>query len=268
MWRGWSLHKRAVANTASPRLSAAVRSSSRPIDPDRSPSWRPPERRWLSMGEKEEGQALDWRSNGCRRCRRPRKDPVATSIGAADERRERGLPRPGRGPSVRVRLGLCIVDREIDPSIPLLGREEVALQRERPLFQSPRSCCFPFYHSQRLAERTFRIKPGVYATSADTIVQCWLTDPTRLATELQSWEAVRGRDLPWRRRRDAYGLVMAEVLLQQTAAASVVPIWSKVARSITRDPKKISSRHLMRSCSGKSSDSGSGSSGSSDCVRR
>ena len=56
MWRGWSLHKRAVANTASPTLSAAVRSSSRPIDPDRSPSWRPPERRWLSREKRRKAR--------------------------------------------------------------------------------------------------------------------------------------------------------------------------------------------------------------------
>ncbi len=55
-----------------------------------------------------------------------------------------------------------------------------------------------------------------------------------LAAQLQSWEAVNGRDLPWRRRRDAYGLVVAEVLLQQTVAASVVPVWSNVLAHYSR----------------------------------
>lgn len=47
----------------------------------------------------------------------------------------------------------------------------------------------------------------------------------RLASDLRSWGAAKGRKLPWRRRRDAYALLVAEVLLQQTTAASVVPVW-------------------------------------------
>ena len=35
-------------------------------------------------------------------------------------------------------------------------------------------------------------------------------------TELLSWYAEHGRDLPWRRTRDPYAVLVSEVMLQQT----------------------------------------------------
>ena len=43
---------------------------------------------------------------------------------------------------------------------------------------------------------------------------------------LLAWYAERRRDLPWRRTRDPYGILVAEVMLQQTQAARVAPRWS------------------------------------------
>jgi A/G-specific adenine glycosylase len=40
---------------------------------------------------------------------------------------------------------------------------------------------------------------------------------------LLAWFAVEGRDLPWRRTRDPYAILVSEVMLQQTQAARVVP---------------------------------------------
>jgi A/G-specific adenine glycosylase len=40
---------------------------------------------------------------------------------------------------------------------------------------------------------------------------------------LLTWFAANGRDLPWRRTRDPYAILVAEVMLQQTQAARVVP---------------------------------------------
>jgi len=40
---------------------------------------------------------------------------------------------------------------------------------------------------------------------------------------LLSWFADNGRDLPWRRTRDPYAILVSEVMLQQTQAARVVP---------------------------------------------
>lgn len=40
---------------------------------------------------------------------------------------------------------------------------------------------------------------------------------------LLDWFAVNGRDLPWRRTRDPYAILVSEVMLQQTQVARVVP---------------------------------------------
>ena len=42
---------------------------------------------------------------------------------------------------------------------------------------------------------------------------------------LLAWFAERGRDLPWRRTRDPYAILVSEVMLQQTQASRVVPRW-------------------------------------------
>jgi A/G-specific adenine glycosylase len=40
---------------------------------------------------------------------------------------------------------------------------------------------------------------------------------------LLAWYAVHGRDLPWRRTRDPYAILVSEVMLQQTQVERVVP---------------------------------------------
>ena len=40
---------------------------------------------------------------------------------------------------------------------------------------------------------------------------------------LLAWYAENGRDLPWRRTRDPYAILVSEVMLQQTQVARVVP---------------------------------------------
>jgi A/G-specific adenine glycosylase len=42
---------------------------------------------------------------------------------------------------------------------------------------------------------------------------------------LLAWYAAEGRDLPWRRTRDPYAILVSEVMLQQTQVARVVPRW-------------------------------------------
>jgi len=42
---------------------------------------------------------------------------------------------------------------------------------------------------------------------------------------LLDWHAATRRDLPWRRTRDPYLVLVSEVMLQQTQAARVVPFW-------------------------------------------
>jgi len=42
-------------------------------------------------------------------------------------------------------------------------------------------------------------------------------------SELLAWFATHGRDLPWRRTRDPYAILVSEVMLQQTQVGRVVP---------------------------------------------
>jgi A/G-specific adenine glycosylase len=42
---------------------------------------------------------------------------------------------------------------------------------------------------------------------------------------LLEWYAANGRDLPWRRTRDPYAILVSEVMLQQTQVERVVPRW-------------------------------------------
>jgi A/G-specific adenine glycosylase len=40
---------------------------------------------------------------------------------------------------------------------------------------------------------------------------------------LLAWYARRGRDLPWRRTRDPYRVLVSEIMLQQTQVSRVIP---------------------------------------------
>jgi A/G-specific adenine glycosylase len=42
---------------------------------------------------------------------------------------------------------------------------------------------------------------------------------------LLAWFGANGRDLPWRKTRDPYAILVSEVMLQQTQVARVVPRW-------------------------------------------
>ena len=44
-----------------------------------------------------------------------------------------------------------------------------------------------------------------------------------MVDRLLTWFAANGRDLPWRRTHDPYGILVSEVMLQQTQAARVAP---------------------------------------------
>jgi A/G-specific adenine glycosylase len=47
----------------------------------------------------------------------------------------------------------------------------------------------------------------------------------RVQAALLEWYAREGRDLPWRRTRDPYAVLVAEVMLQQTQVERVIPKW-------------------------------------------
>jgi A/G-specific adenine glycosylase len=51
------------------------------------------------------------------------------------------------------------------------------------------------------------------------------TQVNDLAGEVLAWGAPRLRDLPWRRTRDPWAVLVSEVMLQQTQVARVIPRW-------------------------------------------
>src|SRR5690349_6148043 len=51
--------------------------------------------------------------------------------------------------------------------------------------------------------------------------------PAHFSFRLLEWYRAHRRDLPWRRTRDAYGIWVSEVMLQQTRVAVVVPYWER-----------------------------------------
>ena len=42
---------------------------------------------------------------------------------------------------------------------------------------------------------------------------------------LLAWFSQNGRDLPWRKTRDPYAILVSEVMLQQTQVERVIPRW-------------------------------------------
>lgn len=51
--------------------------------------------------------------------------------------------------------------------------------------------------------------------------------PRAVRARLLRWYDRRGRDLPWRRTRDVYRILVSEVMLQQTPVARVVPAYER-----------------------------------------
>jgi A/G-specific adenine glycosylase len=60
--------------------------------------------------------------------------------------------------------------------------------------------------------------------------------------ELLDWHRGTRRDLPWRRTRDPYRILVSEVMLQQTQAARVVPFWKGWVRRWPTAPALAAAR--------------------------
>jgi A/G-specific adenine glycosylase len=54
-----------------------------------------------------------------------------------------------------------------------------------------------------------------------------LASPATLRKRVLSWYRLWGRDLPWRRTRDPYRVLVSEVMLQQTQVARVLPAYRR-----------------------------------------
>jgi len=54
--------------------------------------------------------------------------------------------------------------------------------------------------------------------------------PPDFAERLRAWFRVHARDLPWRRTRDPYAIMVSEFMLQQTQVATVIPFYERWLR--------------------------------------
>ena len=55
-------------------------------------------------------------------------------------------------------------------------------------------------------------------------------NPSRFRRRLLSWYGTHGRDLPWRRTRNPYRILVSELMLQQTQVATVLPYYKEWLR--------------------------------------
>jgi A/G-specific adenine glycosylase len=67
----------------------------------------------------------------------------------------------------------------------------------------------------------------VYTSHQAASIHPFIAQLTLDTTALESWYAESARDLPWRRTRDPWAILVSEVMLQQTQAARVVPYYER-----------------------------------------
>lgn len=56
---------------------------------------------------------------------------------------------------------------------------------------------------------------------------CKIKNPKLFRAQLATWFQRHGRDLPWRRTREPYAVLVAELMLQQTQVATVLPYYER-----------------------------------------
>jgi A/G-specific adenine glycosylase len=54
-----------------------------------------------------------------------------------------------------------------------------------------------------------------------------LISSSKFRRHLRAWYEQHGRDLPWRRTRDPYAILVSELMLQQTQVATVIPYYNR-----------------------------------------
>ena len=94
------------------------------------------------------------------------------------------------------------------------------------------------------------------ALNGRTVLRAELYDkrplPATFRGRVLSWYRRRGRDLPWRRTRDPYRVLVSEVMLQQTQVARVLPAYARFLRRFPTRPSlaQASLADVLREWSG------------------
>ncbi|PYK29155.1 MAG: A/G-specific adenine glycosylase [Verrucomicrobia bacterium] len=79
------------------------------------------------------------------------------------------------------------------------------------------------HRSERVQQSSSKIRVSLCASVA--------FQSAKFRRRLLSWYRRHGRDLPWRRTKDAYAILVSEFMLQQTQVATVIPYYHKWLRT-------------------------------------
>src|SRR5438874_1665498 len=81
--------------------------------------------------------------------------------------------------------------------------------------------------SSSSAVRPTKRSASLAARWSPKVARAMVCERTGMRDALLDWYAAHGRDLPWRRTRDPYAVLVSEVMLQQTQVARVVERWER-----------------------------------------
>jgi A/G-specific DNA glycosylase len=101
------------------------------------------------------------------------------------------------------------------------------------------------HRSERVQQSSSKIRVSLCASVA--------FQSAKFRRRLLSWYRRHGRDLPWRRTRDPYAILVSEFMLQQTQVATVIPYYHKWLRSFPISPHWRALRKMRCFARGKAS---------------
>jgi A/G-specific adenine glycosylase len=100
-----------------------------------------------------------------------------------------------------------------------------AAARLRPEPRRPGSTTRRTPHATQPASAALATAPASQDADARAVPAVADGQLAAVQARLLEWYRVQGRDLPWRRTRDPYAILVAEVMLQQTQVDRVIPKW-------------------------------------------
>jgi A/G-specific adenine glycosylase len=125
-------------------------------------------------------------------------------------------------------VGQKALDVEVGDTETLVLLELVQLDGDRFITQRRAHVGSPFARLRLclLVYATRAARRQTHVSQLKPMIHLRLRSPTVEAL-LLAWFAEHGRDLPWRRTRDPYAILVSEVMSQQTQVERVVPRWQR-----------------------------------------
>lgn len=82
--------------------------------------------------------------------------------------------------------------------------------------------------SDQITQVSNAVPPPLAAALANSLRQQLFEPAAQFQTLVLNWFSANARDFPWRQKRQPFDILVAEKLLQQTAAGSVVPVYQEL----------------------------------------